>query len=505
MSLSQRFMALFAGLDRAHGVYIPRGPSSSGKIAGSARTEHNTVTEELWDMHLSGEQGLGIVPITDDNSCKWGALDIDKYDLDLPALVKLVAKHELPLVTVRSKSGGAHLYLFLEESLPAVTIRIALISWAVILGHGGVEVFPKQENLASRNDVGNWLNMPYFNEASTVQYGLDGKGQALGAQQFLDIAQRKLTPVDLVVPKELEAGQILVDGPPCLQILMQQGIGEGGRNTIIFNYAVYVRKRFGDDAAIVEEKVDEFNRNHVKPSLGSREVQDIVKHAMKKSYAYTCKQSPLADVCQLNICRSRRFGVGFGDSGPPLAFGELVKITTEPPFYVLEIEGRRMELSVEELYSQDRFRRACMERIDVIPFRIKGPRWDAMLADLMKQVVIQEAPPDASPDGQIQGLLEEWVSTAGATDIKVEMLLGKPYIEGDTLYFRSTHFLKFVRANGFVGLKENQLWKYLRRLGADHQQWHIENRSIRCWSLEWLPLETVELPVPKVNKDSGNF
>ena len=52
-------------------------------------------------------------------SVKWAAIDIDVNDIDHTGLEEKVVELELPLVVYRSKSGGAHCYLFLEEPCPA--------------------------------------------------------------------------------------------------------------------------------------------------------------------------------------------------------------------------------------------------------------------------------------------------------------------------------------------------------------------------------------------------
>ena len=33
----------------------------------------------LWQKHLGGTDSLGIIPINDDNQCRWGCIDIDSY------------------------------------------------------------------------------------------------------------------------------------------------------------------------------------------------------------------------------------------------------------------------------------------------------------------------------------------------------------------------------------------------------------------------------------------
>ena len=101
LSLAGRFMARFAGLERAHGTYeIGAGAraDAKNKINGKALTKLEPVTEELWELHLAGKRGLGIVPIRDDASCLFGAIDIDVYDnFDLPALEAKCLALKLPL------------------------------------------------------------------------------------------------------------------------------------------------------------------------------------------------------------------------------------------------------------------------------------------------------------------------------------------------------------------------------------------------------------------------
>ena len=108
-----RFKAIFAGLDIAYGTYKIEGSRHDGKQAGKAVVVRKPPTDDLWEKHLKGvEPSLGIIPIRADNSCTWGCIDIDQYPLDHKGLVAKIRRLELPLVVCRSKSGGAHVFLF---------------------------------------------------------------------------------------------------------------------------------------------------------------------------------------------------------------------------------------------------------------------------------------------------------------------------------------------------------------------------------------------------------
>jgi hypothetical protein len=155
------FDKLFNGSDRAHGIYtLPK--NKKGKQKGTAKTIKEPATKELYDKHIAGEIGLGIVPIDSDSNCHFAAIDIDTYDINLHELENDVNNFKLPLVVCSTKSGGAHLYLFLKEPIPAEIINPAMALWANRLGFPNVEIFPKQKKL-KKNELGNWINLPYFN------------------------------------------------------------------------------------------------------------------------------------------------------------------------------------------------------------------------------------------------------------------------------------------------------------------------------------------------------
>ena len=109
MSLAEEFNLLFKGSDIAHGTYVVNGSRDrDGKKQGTAKVIREPPTAELWEQHLKGGTGLGIIPIRSDNTCQWGAIDIDEYDVSHTAIVKMIRSHKIPAVVGRTKSGGAH-------------------------------------------------------------------------------------------------------------------------------------------------------------------------------------------------------------------------------------------------------------------------------------------------------------------------------------------------------------------------------------------------------------
>ena len=157
----QLFSAIFDGLQEAYGTYRIDKQQSNGKNTGKAAIVRDPRTAKMWREHLSGEgASLGIIPINADNKCKWGCVDVDQYPLDHKQLVEKIRRLKLPLVVCRSKSGGAHCFLFSIEWVEASDMQKSLQNIAAALGYGGSEVFPKQVKLhLDRGDVGNFFKL----------------------------------------------------------------------------------------------------------------------------------------------------------------------------------------------------------------------------------------------------------------------------------------------------------------------------------------------------------
>ena len=182
-------MAVFEGSSTAHGQTTIGNVRKNGKTDARSFIVKEPLTLELVQEHLSGSKGIGSIPITHENKCKFGVLDIDTYPIDHVAIAKKCKTMKLPFVVCRSKSGGAHLFLFLKQYYPAVDVRDYLGEMAAALGHSTCEIFPKQDQiLVDRGDVGNFINLPYFDADNSLRYAVDDKGKELTLESFLELS-----------------------------------------------------------------------------------------------------------------------------------------------------------------------------------------------------------------------------------------------------------------------------------------------------------------------------
>lgn len=72
----QRLFERFTGLERAHGHTRLLGVNGKKKVEPRSVTIHAPVTLALWQGHIDAVYGVGIIPIRDDSTVRWGAIDV---------------------------------------------------------------------------------------------------------------------------------------------------------------------------------------------------------------------------------------------------------------------------------------------------------------------------------------------------------------------------------------------------------------------------------------------
>jgi hypothetical protein len=476
-------MLLFDGYRKMHGIYGTNlTDQGNGKMKGLAKTVKGDVTIQLWIRHLLGQQGLGIIPIDETCRVRFAAIDIDEYPLDLVALNALIQKHKLPLVLCRTKSGGAHLFLFLEQYHDAGEVQKRMREMASTIGHGNAEIFPKQTRIeADRGDVGNWINMPYFNVTDTQRYALGEEGNILTLEEFMRYARMKIVSYEsLLNTTKTVQEDILKDGPPCLNHLMSMGFPSGTRNSGLFNIAVYCRKAFGDEW---EAHVQEYNGKYMQPPLEPSEVSGILKSAAKKDFNFTCKQAPICNYCNMPKCRARKYGIGMQNMGMP-KFGTLTKLKSEPPVWFLEVEdGGRLELTTDDLQNPRYFQNKCMEILNIMPAVPKIDVWQEIVQELLKDVCEVDVPEESTPSGQLWILLEDFCTSKAQARVAEEILLGKPWLHNGWYYFRLRDFMAFLDRQKFRAVPTSYIAAYLRDWKLQKKFWNLRGKGTNCHAI----------------------
>jgi hypothetical protein len=474
---------VFHGLERAHGTYDLRSRChrEDRKVLGEAITVHQPVTPQTWASHLTGQVGLGVIPIRDDSTCFFGAIDIDVYDgLDVLATIKKLRENELPLIPCRTKSGGLHLYVFTSDPIDAEVLRAKLSHYASLLGYADAEIFPKQGRvLSERGDMGQWINVPYFGGDQTDRYAYDDCGEGLTIEGFLQLVDQWRWSAKALEAFTVELLPDLSDGPPCLQFLVTRGFTPGTRNDGLYNLGVYLKRKSPDGW---KTGLNEFNIRYFDPPLLAHEVEGIIKSLGRKNYDYTCSRAPLRPHCNSGACRGRKFGVGALLDMPVLT--ALTKYDTVPPLWFVDVEGGgRLELETTDLQNQQHFQRVCLERLNVMTPILKPTVWADLVRNLLAHVMIVEASDDTSMAGQLSELLETYCTSLARARNVDELLIGKPWTDRGRTFFRLSDFLAFLDRKKFRHPGAHRVAALLKDRGGESEYMRLRGKGINVWSV----------------------
>jgi len=485
MDVKEKFIEIFSGLDRAYGQTQSRQKNEAGKLEGKSWIEKAPLTKEKWYDHLEGrEPSLGIIPIRDDNTCKWGAIDIDSYDgLSHKDLIKKIVEKKLPLVVCKSKSGGAHIFLFVSEPATAKEMQLKLTEIAAWLGYADSEIFPKQIELNPKA-TGNFLNLPYNHEEHPTRYAFDDEGNALGTlKQFIDYYETKVTSQvsNVVIPKTIDTKEDFKGAPPCIITLAEQGFSEGSRNQCLFQVGVYLRQRFPDK---IEQKLDEYNSKYFKPPLPSREVLTILKQVHDKKYFYRCEEPTFKAVCQKMKCKLQKFGIGNAASDD---ISSLKKFISDEPVYELTHNGKVISLTLDQLADHPAYRKACIAQANISPKPMNPTLWAEMVDNLLQEMEEKqnfvEMPSEVTIQGQFLNHVQNFIhNTKGAKD-RDDIKLGQTYQLETNYVFKPESFREFLKTKRFSKLTETQQMKMFQLMGGVTHKLKIEGKSEHCWSI----------------------
>lgn len=412
----QQFLAIFQGNTRAAGVNMKTG----GHRVDKDKLDFEARARE----HFAGGDGLGIIPVKDNGTCRFGAIDIDNHGpgtdgaaLDIIKLGRAKADKRFPLVLCQSKSGGIHAYLFTAEPVPAKQMCQLLTQWALELKrYLPTAVFdpayPKQSDLTPGADgkprYGNFINLPYHNNDNTpTRVAYDGDNP-ISLDEFIKLVDKSQVTASWL--KEELYGNIS-EMPPCLQTKMVTGGFQAGeRNDGMYQAGVYAKKlakHTGLNDNFADTMTDLAKRFCTVDPISERELKTITKSLENREYRYKCSLPMFRDVCDSATCKAMPCGITPEESGKTPLFGQLTQyINVDPPVYDLPItvgdvthDIKRIPHRVLMFYGELLIWIA-KQRIMVPP--MKPADWNVVLEALFANARLEELPEEVTPLGLLR-------------------------------------------------------------------------------------------------------
>tara|TARA_R110000823_G_scaffold286505_2_gene404809 strand:+ start:1293 stop:3605 length:2313 start_codon:yes stop_codon:yes gene_type:complete len=323
------------------------------------------------EQHFNSETKIGLFPFADKRHVDFGAIDIDDYGLDIPGLQKKCKDLGLNPLIISSTNGGCHIYFYFKTPILAYLVREKLNRIAEELGYPGTEVFPKGDIFKPERTpkggwkgLGNFIYLPYGKYGNS--YALDDEGNELSVEDFfayvvnkeIDFTElpkfedkrepRSILPEVVTPTAPVGVADIMVNAPPCMQLLHYSGVKEGSRNNAMFDFAVLEKKANGSVSIGALRKYNE----KFTPKLNVDEMELIAEQVNDNDYFYKCNDKPIAEFCNKEVCKQRLLGLGQAQQV------DLKKY----PFVYIEQKDRFADNVSGKKYRSDHFKRMLSSR-----------------------------------------------------------------------------------------------------------------------------------------------
>lgn len=269
--------------------------------------ERRIVTEGDYYKHFQGEHPIGIFPMLDDNTCWFGAIDLDEPNFELASQMQLLIPN--PSWIEKSRNGNAHVWVFFQSPAPAWVVRTVLRGATQAVGRSDVEIFPKQDALKP-GMVGNYINLPLFgDERPILHMGTTDELRPTPVASFLHRAletrhdpavwERRARalggkpPEEREVAREFGTATVLHE---CASHIIENResnpLRRGHRAVVLFNLSKMLLNWEALDAAEARKWVGEVNAAGTHP-VDVLEVDRIFNNALEGRWTSTGCDDPL--------------------------------------------------------------------------------------------------------------------------------------------------------------------------------------------------------------------
>ena len=193
------------------------------------------------------------------------------------------------------------------------------------------------------------------------------------------------------------------------------------------------------------------------------------------------------------MCVTRKHGVG--PNGVQNSMSALTKIDGDPPIWILNVDGQRLELSTDGLVSQTRFQKDCVSQINRLPRTVSQNAWQTRIQLLLDSLTIVEVPPDATIKGEFEDLLHSFCSERARGVEREDILQGVAVWMDGKVYFQVKDIKKHLSVNDFNHYSSSKITLRLQNIEADKMFWRVKGKGIHVWSLPQEYFETDDEPM----------
>ena len=521
----QEYIKIFNGYRHAYGIADWTNAvvdPESGKKKPNYRWNYEEFTDTIYEEHLKGNISVGIQPTNEKGSAVFGVIDVDptQYEnFDKKFYLETIQEYKLPLIPVESKSGGLHLYLFMNEFVQSTIIVSFLSNLLPIFNlKPDCEIFPKQTQLTKDPETGiikpgQFINLPYYAEERKA-VNIDGTFFTL--EQFIKVVDANVTTVEELktITEEMEKQSMegvdeeFFEGPPCLAHLskIMKNPKFDGKDRFMYNYHVFVKMKYPDtwEQKVKNAPVKYFTGEHAN-AWDDAKLKQKTRSWARTEKGFTCTKSPISDYCKKGVCVKKKFGILAGSKGQYPVLTNLRKIDIEPdPEYEFDVTkpdgiGKATVhcKTIEHVTDQRKRRNSIAKAAGFPPPIIKAPEDQTVLEALFQTQKIINPPVGTSPREKLHDVLHAKINGPKAMN-DASFKSGTVLVEDGYAYFKFDKFYDKLKSKNWkhgedktgVMMKTNykhcdiQFLEQKRYPSTVKNKYNTPTKNIVCISIE---------------------
>lgn len=479
----ERLKAVLPTYTHAYSVRwrVASSTSEKGKREAKYRAVRQAPTDAVLLGHFAGKEAVSMLPLLEmpnlsGETCQWGAIDVDAYGQ--PDAAKSIANTlrswGFRCYAEASKSGGAHIYIILNQPVMAGAFRKYLRTLTHWLGLDSrtTELRPAQNSVdLSAGDLGHMMVLPGFGRP--IEEVVPALEAAVMSYDEFD--------------RLMDEGE-LVDGPPCLfpQVLAGRGGNWTNRNKFTYQLAIFMKNKYPAD---FQDKVREFlDKEMANDPLPAEEIANVLAGVEKNAkFKYMCKGDPFEGVCNKALCQTRKFGIAMRDGVSSVMSSEgITQLETDPPTWFMTMNApdggtKRIKLTTQQLYRVGEFKKRCLEELRYIPTLPKQEDWESYLSVLLKKAHVIPVPFEMTESARMLDAIYRFVLSSPKTTEIENLLRGRifaqPWQGGITAMFRTVDLANYLERRKVRGINSADLYTVLSELQG-HGKARTERISI---------------------------
>jgi hypothetical protein len=314
--------------------------------------------------------------------------------------------------------------------------------------------------------------MPYqgTTKGYCTRYCLTDDGKAISIDDFFDHVEKfRITPKqfdDLTIQTENKEQNgpepEWNEYPPCTQAFISNKVGEGQRNNALFNLAVLAHLKNPDQ---LKTELYERNKTCMNPPVErDSELDAIVAQIKDKEYFYQCETPIAKQFCNKEACRKRKYGIGPNQYIPTV--DSFFKHNTNPPYYVLTMEGNQIQLLGKQIVQQQLLREELFDQADIVWQTLNKRDWNMFLVSLKAmQKEVEDMKPGDDEKEDFNYYTRMFIQETEPGDDISQLQAGYIFKDDEFVYFNLHTFKDFL--NKKKGKKSNQeVIRYLKNGGS---------------------------------------